>query len=121
MHGRQTDAVQHGVSLILHHGCGARCDTKAPTVQQVQVGFGEPPKFAVEVKNNCPMCPVIDIHVKCGNFSQAVVDPRQFKVLSYDDCIVNGGLPLPPLQKLSFNYSHSKFLLTLKDWHFQCE
>lgn len=102
-------------------GWGAKCDTKTPTVQQVQVGFGEPPKFAVEVRNICPMCPAIDIHVKCGNFSQALVNPRLLKVLGYDDCIINGGLPLAPLQKLSFTYSHHKFLITLKVWHFQCE
>ncbi|KAA8527305.1 hypothetical protein F0562_034598 [Nyssa sinensis] len=106
----------------LHFGCGAKCSgTNSPTVKQTQLEFKNPPKFMVEVQNNCPMCPVIDIHVKCGNFSQALVNPRLFKVLAFDDCVVNGGLPLGPLQKLSFNYSHQKYLMHPTTWYFQCE
>ncbi|XP_059653311.1 uncharacterized protein At1g05835 [Cornus florida] len=105
----------------LHFGCGAKCSTNSPTVKQTQVGFGNPPKFMVEVENNCPMCPLIDLHIKCGAFSQALVSPRQFKVLGNDDCVVNGGLPLGPLQKISFNYSHKKYLMYPTTWFFQCE
>ncbi|KAL6002849.1 hypothetical protein ACLOJK_023071 [Asimina triloba] len=110
--------------LLLHgaRGCaGARCSSSNPTVEQSQVGFGTPPKFWVEIQNKCPMCPAINIHVRCGNFSQALVSPKLFKVIAYDDCVVNGGLPLAPLQKFSFTYSHPKFLLSLKTWSFQCE
>ncbi|KAJ7008663.1 hypothetical protein NC653_007351 [Populus alba x Populus x berolinensis] len=93
-------------SLI--HCLGAKCATNAPSVQQTQVGNGTPPSFMVEVQNNCPMCPVINIHLKCGSFPQALVNPRLLKVVAPDDCVVNGGLPLSPLQRFSFNYSHQK-------------
>jgi hypothetical protein len=102
-------------------GLGANCAANSPTVQQTQVGFGDPPKFMVEVQNNCPMCPVINIHLNCGNFPQHLVNPRLLKVLRYDDCVINGGLPLAPSQKLSFNYSHQKFLMHPTTWYFQCE
>ncbi|KAK1318192.1 Uncharacterized protein QJS10_CPB04g01375 [Acorus calamus] len=106
----------------VHHGLGARCGNNIPTVKQSQLGSDRIPKFIVEVKNNCAMCPVIDIHVKCGNFSQTLVNMKLFKVVGYDDCIVNQGLPLAPLQKLSFSYSnHHMIPMTVKTWFFQCE
>nr|TKR84526.1 hypothetical protein D5086_0000257300 [Populus alba] len=102
-------------------GLGAKCATNAPSVQQTQVGNGTPPRFMVEVQNNCPMCPVINIHLKCGSFPQALVNPRLLKVVAPDDCVVNGGLPLSPLQRFSFNYSHQKYLMHPSSWSFQCE
>ncbi|KAF8402251.1 hypothetical protein HHK36_013203 [Tetracentron sinense] len=109
------------LASLLPNGRGAKCGANNPTVRQTQLGFGNPPKFMVEVQNNCQMCPAIDIHVKCGSFSQALVNPRIFKVLGYNDCVVNGGLPLAPMQKISFNYSHHKFLMSTSTWYFQCE
>ncbi|KAI6693850.1 hypothetical protein NL676_021560 [Syzygium grande] len=108
-------------SSLLQFGSGARCTTNGPTVKQTQVGFGDPPKFRVEVQNNCPMCPVINVHVKCGSFDQSLVSPRLLKVVDHDDCVVGGGLPLPPLQKLSFTYAHLKYSLNPSSWDFQCE
>lgn len=102
-------------------GLGAKCATNAPSVQQTQVGNGNPPRFMVEVQNNCPMCPVINIHLKCGSFPQALVNPRLLKVVAPEDCVVNGGLPLSPLQRFSFNYSHQKYLMHPSSWSFQCE
>ncbi|KAM5569885.1 uncharacterized protein ABKV19_017080 [Rosa sericea] len=108
---------------LLCHGWGEKCTTNnhAPTVQQSQVGFGSSPTFMVEVQNNCPMCPVINLHLKCGSFPQTLVNPRLLKVLSNNDCVVNSGLPLAPLQKISFNYSHQMYLMSPKIWYFQCE
>ncbi|EEF46723.1 uncharacterized protein At1g05835 [Ricinus communis] len=105
----------------LHYGLGTKCETKAPAIQQTQVGYGYPPTFMVQVYNSCPMCPVINIHLKCGSFPQALVNPRLLKVLAFDDCVINGGLPLAPLQKFSFNYSHQQYLLHPATWYFQCE
>ncbi|KAH7664202.1 hypothetical protein IHE45_14G105700 [Dioscorea alata] len=107
--------------LLLHQGHGARCGMKTPTVQQTQVGFGTPPEFTVVVQNSCPVCPAIDVHIKCGGFSQILADPRLLKVIKDDDCVVNGGLPFAPLQKISFNYTHQKFSMEPKSWYFQCE
>lgn len=101
-----------------------KCEGKGPSLKQTQVGGGfgnRPPKFTVEIQNKCEMCPVIDVHVKCGNFSQALVNPRLFRVLSFDDCIINNAAPLGPLQKISFNYSHPKYEMYPSIWYFQCE
>ncbi|CAB4294183.1 unnamed protein product [Prunus armeniaca] len=108
---------------LIPHGWGEKCTNngQAPTVQQTQVGFGSSPKFMVMVNNKCPMCPIIDIHLKCGSFPQALVNPRLLKVLGVDDCVINSGLPLAPLQTFSFNYSHQKYLMYPKIWSFQCE
>lgn len=113
--------VQTLKSLFNVAGLGAKCGSNGPTIQQTQVGYGNPPKYIVEVYNRCPMCPVINIHLKCGSFPQALVSPRLLKVVAFDDCVVNGGLPLAPLQKFSFSYSHSKYLMPLATWSFQCE
>ncbi|PIA29883.1 hypothetical protein AQUCO_05800158v1 [Aquilegia coerulea] len=108
-------------ACFFNQGWSSKCAADNPTVKQTQVGFQKTPIFLVEVQNNCPMCPVIDIHVKCGNFLQDLVNPKLFKVLGHNDCVVNGGLPLAPLQKISFNYSHQKFLMSPSIWYFQCE
>ncbi|PSS23997.1 hypothetical protein CEY00_Acc08872 [Actinidia chinensis var. chinensis] len=113
----------------LQFGLGrAKCgdNTYNPTVKQTQLQVGgfskDPPKFKVEVENNCPMCPLIDLHLKCGSFSQQLVDPKLLKVLAPNNCVVNNGLPLQPLEKLYFNYSHPhKYLLYPSTWYFQCE
>ncbi|KAK9141119.1 hypothetical protein Scep_010800 [Stephania cephalantha] len=69
-----------GSAFLLQIGQSAECGNKnKPTIQQTQVGFGSPPKFMVEVQNKCPMCPVINIHVKCGSFTQDLVDPRNLQ------------------------------------------
>lgn len=102
-------------------GLDAKCEKYGPKLQQTRVSNTSPPKFMVEVYNSCPMCPLINIHLNCGNFPQSLVSPRLLKVLGHDDCVVNGGLPLQPLQKFSFNYSHPKYPFHPATWYFQCE
>ncbi|KAL9247440.1 hypothetical protein vseg_020872 [Gypsophila vaccaria] len=100
-------------------GLTTRCLKNGPSIKQTQVGKA---KFRVDVVNNCGTCPVTDIHVKCGKFPQSLVDPKMFKVLKFDDCVVNSGLPLLPLQILTFNYSRpTKYPLFPTSWFFQCE
>nr|CAD1837982.1 unnamed protein product [Ananas comosus var. bracteatus] len=49
-----------------------------------------------------------DIHVACGWFSSArLINPRLFRRLRFDDCLVNDGRPLAPGQSLSFQYANS--------------
>ncbi|GJV62920.1 PHD finger protein [Tanacetum coccineum] len=86
--------------FLLHTGHainGDKCEKNGPSLKQTQTGFNKPPTYTVEVQNTCPTCPVIDIHVKCGNFSQGLVNPRVFRVLGQNDCVVNNGSPLEPL------------------------
>ncbi|KAK4740823.1 hypothetical protein SAY87_024411 [Trapa incisa] len=54
------------------------------------------PTYTVEIVNMCATgCSILDIHVSCGWFSSAkLINPRIFRRLSYNDCIVNDGKPL---------------------------
>ncbi|KAI3989520.1 hypothetical protein MKX01_035282 [Papaver californicum] len=56
-----------------------------------------------------------------GLFTQDLVNPGLLKVLGKGDCVVNDGLPLGPLQKISFSYTHTKFNISTSTWYFQCE
>ncbi|XP_020247244.1 uncharacterized protein At1g05835-like [Asparagus officinalis] len=107
--------------LQLPHGRAAKCLKSIPSVKQTQTGFGHPPKFTVTITNSCPMCPVIEVHVKCGDFPQSLVSPMVFRVVRFDDCVANAGLPLAPLQSVSFNYTHQRFNMAPKSWSYQCE
>ncbi|KAK3418070.1 hypothetical protein EUGRSUZ_H04043 [Eucalyptus grandis] len=68
------------------------------------------PQFIVQIVNTCtmPRCSPSGIHLHCGWFASArVVNPRSFKRLSYDDCLVNGGEALKSSQVVRFTYSNS--------------
>lgn len=114
--------------MYLCTGFGEKCDSKSsePMVRQTQVklvGEGNK-KFRVEVMNKCPMCPIINLRLKCQGFPQPLVDPTLLRVLSSSagNCVVNDGLPLSPMETLSFNYSNSyQFALRPLSWSFQCE
>ncbi|VVA93339.1 unnamed protein product [Arabis nemorensis] len=66
------------------------------------------PAYTVEIVNSCVSdCSIAEIHVNCGWFSSVrLVNPRVFRRLSYDDCLVNDGEPLGPGQTLSFQYAN---------------
>ncbi|WZZ11564.1 hypothetical protein YC2023_097485 [Brassica napus] len=114
------------MNSLTRKGFGEKCDSKSsePTVRQTQVKLGEGKKFRVEVMNKCPMCPIINLRLKCQGFPQSLVDPTLLRVLSSSagNCVVNDGLPLSPMETLSFNYSSSnQFALSPLSWSFQCE
>jgi len=86
-------------------GWAAKCVSNMPTVEQTQVGFGQPPKFAVTVRNRCPMCPAIDIHVKRSGFPQSLASPRVFRVAAAGrrlrgECWAAAGAPSERLLQL---------------------
>ena len=67
------------------------------------------PTYTVEVVNACVTgCDIYGIHFKCGWFSSAhLINPRVFKRLHYDDCLVNDGKPLVYGGTLSFQYANT--------------
>lgn len=67
------------------------------------------PTYTVEVVNACVTgCEIYGIHFKCGWFSSAhLINPRVFKRLRYDDCLVNDGKPLVYGGTLSFQYANT--------------
>ncbi|CAL9226751.1 unnamed protein product [Arabidopsis halleri] len=67
------------------------------------------PGYMVEITNQCMSgCIISRIHINCGWFSSAKwINPRVFKRIHYDDCLVNNGKPLPFGSTLSFHYANT--------------
>ncbi|KAJ0018335.1 hypothetical protein Pint_09461 [Pistacia integerrima] len=76
------------------------------------------PSYTVQILNVCVSgCSISDIHVSCGWFSSArLINPRVFRRVYYDDCLVNDGEPLGPGETLSFQYANSfRYPLTISN------
>ncbi|KAL6497312.1 hypothetical protein OROGR_029241 [Orobanche gracilis] len=67
------------------------------------------PTYTVEIMNVCVSgCDISAIHLTCGWFSSArLVNPRVFKRLGFNDCLVNQGKPLANGRTLSFQYANT--------------
>ncbi|KAF0889803.1 hypothetical protein E2562_032857 [Oryza meyeriana var. granulata] len=66
------------------------------------------PAYTVDVMNRCAggddECAIAGIHVRCGWFSSvSLVDPRVFRRLGHDDCLLNDGRPLLAGETVSFD------------------
>ncbi|TQD75230.1 hypothetical protein C1H46_039239 [Malus baccata] len=67
------------------------------------------PTYTVEIMNMCVTgCDISHIHLTCGWFSSArLVNPKIFKRLRYNDCLVNDGEPLANGGTVSFQYANT--------------
>lgn len=67
------------------------------------------PTYTVQILNVCVAgCSISNIHVRCGWFSSArLINPRLFRRIFFDDCLVNNGDALGPGESLSFQYANS--------------
>ncbi|XP_021286704.1 protein TAPETUM DETERMINANT 1 [Herrania umbratica] len=67
------------------------------------------PTYTVEIVNVCVSgCDISGIHLNCGWFSSArLINPRIFKRIRYNDCLVNDGKPLVNGGTLSFQYANT--------------
>lgn len=67
------------------------------------------PTYTVQILNVClSACSISDIHVGCGWFSSArLINPRVFRRIGFDDCLVNDGAALGPGSSLSFQYANT--------------
>ncbi|MCL7047199.1 hypothetical protein MKW94_025290 [Papaver nudicaule] len=67
------------------------------------------PTYTVEISNVCAIgCDVSNIHVSCGWFSSVrLVNPKTFKRIAYDNCLVNNGEVLRNGQSISFTYANT--------------
>ncbi|XP_078434507.1 TPD1 protein homolog 1-like [Wolffia australiana] len=99
-----------------------RMDDGACTVDDIDV-FQEAssplpsgiPSYTVQIINTCvaPPCDggaagVSEVHLRCGWFSSArLVNPKVFRRVGYDDCLVNDGRSIPPGAAVSFQYANS--------------
>ncbi|TKY54238.1 TPD1 protein-like 1 [Spatholobus suberectus] len=91
--------------VLLHGSCTER-DISISQCIESATGI---PQYIVEIVNTCVSeCAPHDIHLHCGWFASArIINPKVFKRLSYDDCLVNGGKPLASSQIIRFTYSNS--------------
>lgn len=85
------------------------CTNRDISISQSRDSTSGIPQYIVQIVNTCVSgCAPSDIHLHCGWFASArIINPRTFKRLSYDDCLVNGGKPLKTSQAIRFTYSNS--------------
>ncbi|KAE9587439.1 hypothetical protein Lal_00031793 [Lupinus albus] len=67
------------------------------------------PTYTVDIMNICVSgCDISGIHLSCGWFSSArLINPKLFKRLHYNDCIVNDGKTLINGGSISFQYANT--------------
>ncbi|GMP76335.1 hypothetical protein CsSME_00033059 [Camellia sinensis var. sinensis] len=92
--------------LVLH----VSCTNRDISISQSRDSTSGIPQYIVQIVNTCVVsgCAPSNIHLHCGWFASArMVNPRVFKRLFYDDCLVNAGKPLKTSQIIRFTYSNS--------------
>lgn len=77
-------------------------------------GSGSPlpngiPTFSVQIFNLCTVgCPISNVHVACGWFASAkLINPKVFRRLNFNDCLVNDGKPIAYGDSITFQYANS--------------
>ncbi|CAL0319820.1 unnamed protein product [Lupinus luteus] len=67
------------------------------------------PTYTVDITNMCVSgCNISGIHLSCGWFSSArLINPKLFKRLRYNDCLVNDGRSLVNGGSISFQYANT--------------
>ncbi|XP_075504252.1 protein TAPETUM DETERMINANT 1-like [Primulina tabacum] len=95
--------------LMLHEYTEGTCRNRDISISQSRYSTSGIPQFTVQIVNTCVSgCVPSNIHISCGWFASArLVNPRTFKRVSFDDCVVNGGKPLKNSQIIRFTYANS--------------
>lgn len=69
------------------------------------------PTYTVQILNEClggSQCNIGRIHLSCGRFSSArLVNPKIFRRIRLNDCLVNDGRPIGSGQSVSFQYANT--------------
>nr|DAD23643.1 TPA_asm: hypothetical protein HUJ06_025106 [Nelumbo nucifera] len=80
------------------------------------------PTYTVHILNvGINECNISNIHISCRWFSTArLINPKVFRRLGYNNCLVNDGGALIPGQILSFQYANS-FPYPMKVFSFTCQ
>ncbi|XP_059289426.1 TPD1 protein homolog 1-like [Lycium ferocissimum] len=97
---KEGDAIQEG------HSDAIACSKSSIQVRQGPSGSTPNgiPMYLVEITNTCSRS-CSGIHFSCGEFSSArLVNPKIFRRLRVNDCLVNDGAPLKSGLTLSFQY-----------------
>ena len=102
------------VSSKYNHECTSRDISISQSRDEVNsAGI---PRFVVQIVNTCMTGCVREVHVSCGWFASAgTINPRVFRRVAFNDCVVNAGGVLPAEAILRFTYSNSfMYPLSLK-------
>ncbi|KAH7844607.1 hypothetical protein Vadar_029847 [Vaccinium darrowii] len=85
------------------------CTEKDIIISQSRENTSGIPQFTVQIVNTCVSgCAPSDLHLHCGWFASAtLVNPKIFRRLAYDDCLVNEGKPLKTSHIIRFTYATS--------------
>lgn len=88
---------------------GNICTKRDISISQSRDSSSGIPEYIVQIVNTCMSgCAPSNIHVHCGWFASAkIVNPKVFRRVAYDDCVVNGGRPLKSSQVIRFTYDNS--------------
>ncbi|CAK8531560.1 unnamed protein product [Lathyrus sativus] len=100
---------EHAHSVSTKFWFHGSCTKRDISISQSKGSSSGIPQYIVQIMNTCVSgCAPHEIHLHCGWFASArIINPRLFKRLSYDDCLVNGGKPLSSSQIIRFTYSNS--------------
>ncbi|KDO71937.1 hypothetical protein CISIN_1g035666mg [Citrus sinensis] len=118
----ELSGISNKISHSFHEDKSS-CTNRDISISQSKDSTSGIPQYIVQIVNTCVSgCAPSDIHLHCGWFASArVVNPRTFKRVSYDDCLVNGGMPLRPSQVIRFTYSNSfMYPIAFKSAKFCC-
>ncbi|CDO98766.1 unnamed protein product [Coffea canephora] len=109
--GNRTTVIEPGKAYLKHRKFLIHdfCSNRDISISQSMYSTSGIPQYIVQIVNTCISgCAPSKIHLHCGWFASAkLVNPRTFRRLSYDDCLVNGGKPLRTGQIIRFTYSNS--------------
>ncbi|XP_077219263.1 protein TAPETUM DETERMINANT 1-like isoform X2 [Tasmannia lanceolata] len=85
------------------------CTNRDISISQSKDSSSGIPQYIVQIVNTCMSgCAPSNIHLHCGWFASArIVNPRTFKRLSFDNCLVNEGKALKSSKIIRFTYSNS--------------
>ncbi|KAI5077437.1 hypothetical protein GOP47_0007261 [Adiantum capillus-veneris] len=85
------------------------CTSRDISISQSRDDTPGIPQFIVQIINTCTSgCTPSDIHLNCGWFASAgTINPKVFRRVAYNDCVVNGGGPLPREAIVRFTYRNS--------------
>ncbi|XP_020230709.1 TPD1 protein homolog 1 [Cajanus cajan] len=90
---------------------GKGCSKDDIVIYQGQVGPlpSGIPGYRVEITNMCGSdCNISKIRLHCGWFSSArLINPKVFRRVRYNDCLVNDGEALGPGKTISFEYANT--------------
>ncbi|KAJ6408289.1 hypothetical protein OIU84_011578 [Salix udensis] len=116
VHPGQNQKPQHEVLGEITRRRNARQESSGFEQGQEGTFPGGTPLFKVEIVNECPTgC---TIHLSCASFrsEENVINPKVFRRIAPDDCLLNDGQPLPSGEIITFEYAAAtQFPFTVKN------